>query len=796
MKRRVLLIQVNNLFGRSAFLPYSVGCLQAYAQAQPDLEAAYRFLPLVFLREHPQTLIAATPTPDVIGFSNYIWNAEYNLATAAEMRAAWPEALIVFGGPQVPERDADDFLRRHPFIDLLVHHEGELAFAEILRERLKDTPKYGRIPGLTFQGRLDSVPRPADAVLSGGPARRIADLSELPSPYLTGVFSGFPWIDYDLHASQETHRGCPFECRFCDWGGMIFAKVGAFPSDRVLAEYDWFADQRIDLLYNCIAEGQLITTPCGLTPVESLKMGDEVTGWDPISGQIRVNKVGGRIYRGGRDTWEVGHELGSVIATADHRFWTRHGWKRLRELTVGDEVLSDLWSATHRIAEDLSQDLRLQGMSPRSSTRSGKSSEERRDTKQAVCDSEGNIRRSDREENCQRRREIVRWSRVRRILRVGLRRVYDVIEARPSHSFFANGILVANCDANFAMLPRDDKLVDALIETKARTGYPRQIRAAWAKNANQRVFDLASKLHAAGMSKGVTLSLQSTDPHTLEVIKRKNIAMEDFEGWVKRYETAGIGTYTELILGLPGETYDTFADGIDRVLRAGQHHGLHIYLCAALPNSELSDPAYARGHGIRTIRGPLLQQHATPDPTATEIADIVVGTKTMPEEDWLRAALFAWAVQAFHCLGLTTEAAKAAVALGDSYRQFYENLIAWARDALLSSLGMELWRAQHRLRSGMQGGPWGEVVPGFGDVIWPVEEATFLHVIGNLGTFYDDLGRWLRRHPTFREALRRDQEALVLPTEEPFCGDRERYAREILWFGRKAMKHRRQTEAA
>ena len=138
---------------------------------------------------------------------------------------------------------------------------------------------------------------------------------------------------------------------------------------------------------------------------------------------------------------------------------------------------------------------------------------------------------------------------------------------------------------------------------------------------------------------------------------------------MQRYDEAQIPTYTELILGLPGETYDSFADGLDRVLRAGQHHGLYVYLALLLPNSEMADPAYIAKHGLVSVEGPLLQQHATPDSsTPEERGRVVIGTKTMPPEDWLRAYLLEWAVQTLHCLGITTKQAINQAFLGGSYQ--------------------------------------------------------------------------------------------------------------------------------
>jgi len=593
-RRRILLCQPNNLYGRSGFLPYSVGLIRSYAESCDDLKDAYEFAPFVFLRERPEEVISRTFDPSVVGFSVYIWNAEWSKLMARFAREAWPDCLIIFGGPQVPA-DPSEFFHANPSVDLLVRFEGEVAFSEILRERLRPTPDYTRIAGVTARG-------PENVPIFGPPPERIADLSKLPSPYLSGLFDGLLGHGLDLHAVFETNRGCVFECTFCQWGSELLAKMRKFDDTRLLAEIAWMGEHRIELCYSA--------------------------------------------------------------------------------------------------------------------------------------------------------------------------------------------------DANWGILPRDLDLTDALITGKARHGFPQQFRAAYSKNANDRIFEIGNRLNKAGMNKGVTLALQSTDAHTLELIKRKNMDLNRFEEWVRKYDAAGIPTYTEIILGLPGETYDSFADGLDRILSAGQHHGLHVYLAMLLPDSEMADPEYIKAHGIRTVRGPLLQQHATPDPTAEEMAEIVIGTKTMPEADWLRAFLFAWAVQTFHSLGLTTQAAIAAVQSGSSYRRFYEGLLQFFVERPGWVAGSELLRTTALVTEGMAGGPWGCTMPGYGPVIWPSEEASFLWMVGDLEKLYAGLmyfTGWMygenRRIPVI-EGLRLDHLNLLRPSDPPFNGDQERYARETLWYGRKSMKHR------
>ena len=53
---------------------------------------------------------------------------------------------------------------------------------------------------------------------------------------------------------------------------------------------------------------------------------------------------------------------------------------------------------------------------------------------------------------------------------------------------------------------------------------------------------------------------------TLKNIKRDNIKMDFFKSLQQKYVKADLVTYTELILPLPGETYESFKEGINNLL--------------------------------------------------------------------------------------------------------------------------------------------------------------------------------------------------------------------------------------
>ncbi|MQF67520.1 hypothetical protein FIM07_03660 [SAR202 cluster bacterium AD-802-F09_MRT_200m] len=266
--------------------------------------------------------------------------------------------------------------------------------------------------------------------------------------------------------------------------------------------------------------------------------------------------------------------------------------------------------------------------------------------------------------------------------------------------------LLYNCDANYGLLRRDFSLTQSMVDVKIKCGFPKQFRAAYAKNSNLKVFEIAKLLNDADMNKGVTLSFQSLDDRTLETIKRSNIKVQNLQELIGLYFRESIPTYTEIIMALPGETYDTFANGIQQILDAGQHDGLNIYVCIVIPNAELADPAYIAQHGIRSVKTPVLLQHSSPakDPLV-EYYDIVVETNDLPEQDFKRMFLYSWVVQAYHCLGLTQYIAiYARLQFGISFRTFYERVLDFAERNPQSLLGREFQVVSKIVDDAIEGG--------------------------------------------------------------------------------------------
>jgi radical SAM superfamily enzyme YgiQ (UPF0313 family) len=234
MPRNVHLVEFTVLPGNR--YSATLGYLQAAAQAQPDLAAALAFhrhvrsqSPGALGRECAE-IMAAMDDPLVVAFTIYFWNRAATLELARRVKERWPACRIVIGGNDVTNQQ-DAVFAEAPWVDVLVHGEGELRFAELLRRFLAGSgDDLAGIAGISFRSRDGEV-------VTSPPAERIGDLSLVPSPILSPVFS-----DADLAATRvivfETNRGCPYSCAFCYWGGATNSKVRQFPLERIEAELD------------------------------------------------------------------------------------------------------------------------------------------------------------------------------------------------------------------------------------------------------------------------------------------------------------------------------------------------------------------------------------------------------------------------------------------------------------------------------------------------------------------------------------------------------------------------------
>ena len=517
--------QFNYLYGDQIHFPYSIGRLIAYVKTNKNINPQFTFDRTFIFRDQLNNYVEQSYDSDILLCSCYVWNWEVTKQLAKKVKATNPNCLIIFGGPQVPNR-TENFFEENPFVDIIVHGEGEIVLENILTAYIKDKD-FSKINGIEMKD-YRTPPNP-----------RIKDVNILPSPYLTNLILNLVEQKTDIKyiAAWETNRGCPYPCTFCDWGSLTNSKVTNWSEEQLLKEIDWFAQNNITYI------------------------------------------------------------------------------------------------------------------------------------------------------DC--------------------------------------------CDANFGIFQeRDYRIASKLKEVALKTGYPEKFRAAWAKFASEKIIPIAKQLQEGKVLKAVSLALQSLDEETLEIVKRANIKFDNFSELTETFRKNEIPTYTELIMGLPGETLESWKKGLEILASGSQVGSIYIYNCGVFVNAPMNEPTYMKFHDIKTIRSPIFLAHTSiHDRGIPEFEYITISSKSFSTDDLKEIYLFSWLFQTFHSLGIFEYITKY---YHDEkkllYVKFYEIFLDYCKKEN-SIFSDEYNKVIDYIDNGYSGKGWNHYDPNLGDIFWPIEEATWLRLV-------------------------------------------------------------------
>ena len=244
------LVEASYVFGgRQVRLPYSTGLLWSHCQTNDTIKTNYELTDIFFIRDEVETFIDSIENPSVVGFSCFVWNWELNNEVAKKVKEKYPDCVIVYGGQHQPSanrlKHETDFFEKHPYVDILVHGEGELTFENILLENLKGKD-WSKVNGITYQ-------KEDGKFQTNQSQMRIADIDSMPSPYLDGLMDRFvdKWKHkYVFTATIESVRGCPYRCTYCEIGDLYFQKIKPQSYEKIEAESIWMSKNKVEYVDN------------------------------------------------------------------------------------------------------------------------------------------------------------------------------------------------------------------------------------------------------------------------------------------------------------------------------------------------------------------------------------------------------------------------------------------------------------------------------------------------------------------------------------------------------------------
>ena len=307
-------------------------------------------------------------------------------------------------------------------------------------------------------------------------------------------------------------------------------------------------------------------------------------------------------------------------------------------------------------------------------------------------------------------------------------------------------VFINCCDANFGIYQdRDSRIAKKIKSVSLKTGYPEIFRLTWAKFSSERIIPIAKTLQEAGILHAVTLAVQSLDAATLKIIKRENIKFEKFSELTESFRSADIPTYTEIIMGLPGETLESFKHGLQVVAQDTKIDSIQIYNCSVLPNAPMNEPSYRDFYKIQTIRSPIYLAHSSiHNRELPEYEDISISSNTFSTDDIKEEFVYAWFIQTFSSLGISEQ-------ISTYYNKIHSLSIIQFCDIFLeycknenSIFSDEYQKLLIHIEDGYSGKGWDHHDSKLGDIFWPFEEASWARLASDKNRLENEFFTFLK----------------------------------------------------
>ncbi|HAW50649.1 TPA: hypothetical protein DCX16_06850 [bacterium] len=233
---RVFLADLNHQGHNVKTFPYGVGCVASFAKKIFGDKIS------IELFKSPEKLadaIIANP-PQILGFSNYIWNFYLSYEHVKRAKLINPNIIVIFGGSNYPDQihRQVEFLKIYNLIDFYIYKEGEISFSELLKvlytynfdsSKLKEAEVAIKGCHYLFNGKC----------VFTEPSPKIKCLDAFPSPYLSGILDRF--FEEGYAPLLLFKRGCPFSCTFCSGGIAYHNKLGVLSVERFQQELEYIA---------------------------------------------------------------------------------------------------------------------------------------------------------------------------------------------------------------------------------------------------------------------------------------------------------------------------------------------------------------------------------------------------------------------------------------------------------------------------------------------------------------------------------------------------------------------------
>tara|TARA_B100000963_G_C22625245_1_gene671996 strand:+ start:114 stop:2147 length:2034 start_codon:yes stop_codon:yes gene_type:complete len=203
-------------------------------------------------------------------------------------------------------------------------------------------------------------------------------------------------------------------------------------------------------------------------------------------------------------------------------------------------------------------------------------------------------------------------------------------------------------DLNFGMYKQDVETAKLIASTQKTYNFPTLIGASPGKNQPKRILDVSRIIKGWNMGAAV----QSTDPDVLKAIKRSNLSTEAYRSLMEESALDGTKTESAVILAMPGDTKEKHFKSIKFCLD-NKVSTMRMFQAMLLVGTHMAEKktreTYELKTKFRTIPGTLgTYDIAGNKYPVAEIEEIIVGNKTLTEDDYIECRKFNLFVVTFY----------------------------------------------------------------------------------------------------------------------------------------------------
>lgn len=194
------------------------------------------------------------------------------------------------------------------------------------------------------------------------------------------------------------------------------------------------------------------------------------------------------------------------------------------------------------------------------------------------------------------------------------------------------------CDSNFGVTKKDEEIARTIRTIQDKYNWPNVFNVTTGKTNFDRILHIASLLKN---KMNVYCSVQSLHPKTLDVIKRKNLPIDEYIEVQNEIRKRKMPSVAELIVPLPLETKASFFDGIKTLFHADAKT-IVPYTTMLLKGTFLASKSARKKYKMVTKFRLIPRQFGEYEgEKCFEIEEVCVATNTLPFHDYLECRGFA-----------------------------------------------------------------------------------------------------------------------------------------------------------